>query len=525
MNRMPHKERARLLTLAVITAIAAYASLTQQLANLLVPEWLSRLDVPSFAIPAPLLCTVAITFAVSYVLFRYVGHLKDAGDLAFVDELTGLANRRQFDMRLRAEIARSTRLGVECAVLYLDLDKFKHINDTYGHEAGDEVIKQFARRISANVRSEDFVARLSGDEFAAIITNVASNADIEMVTQRIFTAMNAPIRFRSKQIYGAVSIGAAVAGGAITADEALRRADFALFQAKECGRNNVQIFTAQMEERIRTRGEMENDLRDAIANDHFQLNYQPLISQSDRKVLGVEAFVRWVHPERGHISPSVFIPVAEQIGLIDKLGNLILRRACIETRPLDPIKLAVNISAVQFMQPGFVSSVREILETTGFPPARLELEITEGVFRNDTVRTRDIIAKLRSLGVRIALDDFGTGFSSMAYLRDFPLDRIKIDRSFIGEIESSGQSLNIVSHMIELGRSLGLSVTVEGVETADQLELLKAKGLNELQGYLFSRPLSASDLAKLDLNAALGGSADASAPSRASPAVPLRLVS
>ncbi len=334
--------------------------------------------------------------------------------------------------------------------------------------------------------------------------------DIEMVTQRIFTAMNAPIRFRSKQIYGAVSIGAAVAGGAITADEALRRADFALFQAKECGRNNVQIFTAQMEERIRTRGEMENDLRDAIANDHFQLNYQPLISQSDRKVLGVEAFVRWVHPERGHISPSVFIPVAEQIGLIDKLGNLILRRACIETRPLDPIKLAVNISAVQFMQPGFVSSVREILETTGFPPARLELEITEGVFRNDTVRTRDIIAKLRSLGVRIALDDFGTGFSSMAYLRDFPLDRIKIDRSFIGEIESSGQSLNIVSHMIELGRSLGLSVTVEGVETADQLELLKAKGLNELQGYLFSRPLSASDLAKLDLNAALGGSADAS---------------
>jgi EAL domain-containing protein (putative c-di-GMP-specific phosphodiesterase class I) len=280
-----------------------------------------------------------------------------------------------------------------------------------------------------------------------------------------------------------------------------------------------------MEERIRNRGELENDLRDAIANDHFQLKYQPLISQADRKVLGVEAFVRWVHPERGPVSPSVFIPVAEQIGLIDKLGNIILRRACVETMALDPIKLAVNISAVQFMQPGFVASVREILQSTGFPPERLELEITEGVFRNEPGRTRDIIAKLRALGVRIALDDFGTGFSSMAYLRDFPLDRIKIDRSFISEIENSGQSLNLVSHMIELGRSLGLSVTVEGVETADQLDLLNAKGLNELQGYLFSRPLSASDLAKLDLNEALGRPAEPSKPAKATQAVPLRLVS
>jgi predicted signal transduction protein with EAL and GGDEF domain len=322
----------------------------------------------------------------------------------------------------------------------------------------------------------------------------------------MFAAMSAPIKFRANKIYVGVSIGAAVIeSGAADSEEALRRADFALFQAKEAGRNNVQIFTREMQDRIRNRGELENDLRDAIANNTFELAYQPLISQGDRKVLGVEAFVRWVHPVRGPVPPSVFIPIAEQIGLIDKLGRLILRRACIETRPLRPIKLAVNISPVQFMQPGFVASVREILESTGFPPERLELEITEGVFRSDGARTRAIIAMLRSLGVRIALDDFGTGFSSMYYLRDFPLDRIKIDRSFIGEIESSDQSLNIVSHMIELGRSLGLSVTVEGVETADQLELLKAKGLNELQGYLFSKPISAADLASLDLDARLGG--------------------
>jgi diguanylate cyclase (GGDEF)-like protein len=518
MHRISQKERARLMLLAVVTVVAACASLTYQVAAILAPGWIAGSGF--YSLPIPLVCTAAVTLTVSYFLYTHISALKNAGDLAYVDELTGLANRRQFDARLRAEIARSGRQSFDCAVLYMDLDRFKHINDTYGHEAGDEVIKQFALRIAANVRAGDFVARLSGDEFAAIVTDVASNADVEAVSQRIFNAMSAPIRFKSKQVYANVSIGAAVVeAGRIGAEEALRRADFALFQAKEAGRNNVQIFTPHMEERIRTRGELENDLRDAIANNRFELADQPLISQADRKILGVEAFVRWIHPERGPVPPSVFIPIAEQIGMIDKLGNIILRRACMETKPLEPIKLAVNVSPVQFMQASFVQSVRDILESTGFPPGRLELEITEGVFRNDGPRTREAIAKLRSLGVRIAVDDFGTGFSSMAYLRDFPLDRIKIDRSFISEIESSGQSLNIVSHMIELGRSLGLSVTVEGVETVDQLELLKAKGLNELQGYLFSRPLKAAELATLDLDASLGGH---------TPAVrnpPLRLVS
>ncbi len=510
MYHMSESQRTKLLTVAIITVIASYASLSQQLAMFFLPEWISGGAGFFLDIPVPLLCTMVITATVSYFLYRYIGDLRGAGELAFVDELTGLANRRQFDSKLRAEISRARRLGVDCAVLYLDLDKFKHINDSYGHEAGDMVIKEFANRISSNLRGEDFVARLSGDEFAAVITHINTNEDIEVVAHRIFASMSKPVRFRAKHIYAGVSIGSAVVeAGSINADEALRRADFALLQAKEAGRNNLQIFSPDMEERIRSRGKIENDLRDAIANDRFQVNYQPLISQSDRKVLGVEAFVRWEHPERGSISPSVFIPVAEQIGLIEKLGNLILRKACMETLALRPIKLAVNVSPVQFMQPSFVPSLREILESTTFEPSRLEIEITEQVFRTDPVRTRETIAKLRALGVRVALDDFGTGFSSMAYLRDFPLDRIKIDRSFISEIDSSGQSLNLVSHMIELGSSMGLSFTVEGVETADQLALLKSKGLNELQGYLFSHPLTAEELLRFDMNSTLGNEKDA----------------
>ena len=511
-------DHAKLLTLAITTAICAYASLTHQIAMIVVPQWTLAGLGKLASVSVPLLCTIAITLAVTYMLYRYLDEMRDAGELAYVDELTGLSNRRQFDLRLKSEISRSRREKCNCAVLYLDLDKFKHINDSYGHEGGDEVIKQFARRISLNLRVEDFVARLSGDEFAAVITLVTSPADVDLVASRIFESMSHPVRFRGKQIYAGVSIGCAIVeSGGITAEEALRRADFALFQAKESGRNNLKTFTSAMEERIRGRGELENDLRDAIANDRFQVCYQPLISQSERKVLGVEAFVRWMHPQKGAISPAEFIPVAEQIGLIDRLGSLILRRACTEMLELPDLKLAVNISPVQFAQPGFLASVREILETTGFEPARLELEITEQVFRADPAKTRETIAKLRSLGVRIALDDFGTGFSSMAYLRDYPLDRIKIDGSFIGEIENSGQSLTLVSHMIELGSSLGMSVTVEGVETADQLALLKSQGLHELQGYLFSKPLSADDLRSFALET----------PANTAPAnsEPLRLVS
>jgi diguanylate cyclase (GGDEF)-like protein len=502
MQRPQEEERTRHLILAIVTAIVAYASLTQQFASTLLPGWVlgGFTGVPE--IPVPLLCTIAITVTVSYVLFRYVADLRNAGELAFVDELTGLANRRQFDMRLENEIARGARHGIDCAVLYLDIDRFKHINDSYGHEAGDEVIKQFASRIARNLRSEDFVARLAGDEFAAVITHVHSAMEVDAVAQRMFRAMSTPVKFRDKQIYVGMSVGAAIIEhGQTTGVEALRRADFALFQAKEAGRNNVQIFTKEMEDRIRSRAALENDLRDAIANDRFQLVYQPLICPSDKRVLGVEAVARWIHPERGPITPTSFVEMAEDLGMI----TLVLRRACTETLEMRGMKLAVSISPVQFMQPGFVGSVRDVLMSTGFEAQRLELEITEQVFRTEPERTRDIIGRLRGLGVRIAIDDFGTGFSSMVYLRDFPLDRIKIDRSFIRGIEESAHALKLVSHMIELGSSLGLSVTVEGVETPHQFELLRMKGLTELQGYLFSRPMTVEELQVYELSTSLGG--------------------
>lgn len=478
------------LKLSILATIAAFASLTQQLVVVTLPG-------REFAVTdaVTLACTAAIAVAVGYILWQQIGSIAGVDSLAYTDSLTGLPNRRQFDARLRSEIARSSRSGSPCAVIYLDLDRFKHINDSYGHEAGDEVIVQFGKRISANLRAEDFVARLSGDEFAAVISRVRDSADVEVVAARIFKSMAEPVRFRDKLIYPGVSIGAAIVGDAsLSPEEALRRADFALFQAKEAGRNNLQIFSPDMEESIRTRGVLENDLREAILKNRFEIAYQPLVSQETRDVMGVEAFVRWNHPERGLVSPSVFIPVAEQIGMIDQLGEIVLRKACRETLPLKDMSLAVNISTIQFQQRNFVARVQGILEETGFDPGRLELEIKEEVFRTDAARAKATIGKLRSLGVRIAIDDFGTGFSTMAYLREFPLDKIKIDRSFISEIENSDKSLSLVSHMIELGSSLGLSVTVEGVETDEQLALLKSKGLTELQGYLFSKPLSAEEL-------------------------------
>lgn len=475
------------LKLAVVTAIAAYIATTQQTLHLT-----QHFDGGSGGILISALSTAAIAVAATYFLWDQIGRVAGGDTLAYVDALTGLPNRRQFDARLKGELARS---GEGCAILYLYLDRFKHINDSYGHEAGDAVIQQFGSRIASTLRGEDMVARLAGDEFAAIVSRIASSEEVEIVAARIFKAMAEPVQFREKLIYPGVSIGAAIVHDeTLTPEEALRRADFALFQAKEAGRNNLQIFSAQMEEEIRTRALLENDLREAIVRNRFEIAYQPLVSQETRKVLGVEAFVRWTHPERGVISPAVFIPIAERIGMIDRLGEIILRQACTEIRPLRHLKLAVNISSLQFQQRSFVPGLRKILEETGMDPARLELEVKEEVFRSDPGRTKATISKLRALGVRIAIDDFGTGISTMAYLRDFPLDRIKIDRSFISEIENSDKSLSLVSHMIELGSSLGLSVTVEGVETDEQLALLKAKGLTELQGYLFSKPLSGDEL-------------------------------
>ncbi len=419
------------------------------------------------------------------------------GELAFEDVLTGLPNRRQFDLQLVKELSRAARHNTNVALMYFDLDQFKAINDCYGHEAGDKAIVTFGERIRSVVRCEDIAARLSGDEFAVIATEVKSSRAVELIAERVFDVMSEPIEYNGKPIYTNVSIGAAVVkGGTVEAKEALRRADLALLQAKAKGRNRLQVFDPEMAEALRSRKILEADVRQAAAKDDFFLAYQPLVSDNGNSLHGVEALIRWTHPTKGSISPAEFIPVAEDIGLINEIGDFVLRRACIDIGPLDPIKLAVNVSPIQFRREDFVERVEAILKETGFDASRLELEITEGVFISNPDDTAETIRRLREIGVRIALDDFGTGYSSMSYLRDFRLDRIKIDRSFVDQMGDSAESRDLVSKMIELGGALGLSVTAEGVETEEQAKMLKASGCEELQGYLFSKPVTAEVLVK-----------------------------
>ncbi len=455
--------------------------------------------IGAWATGAMVLTGAAMTFA-AFTTRHSERDKTEYGELAFVDELTGLPNRRQFNTKLEQELARSARHQSKLAVMYFDLDQFKAINDCYGHEAGDMAIKTFGARIRSVVRCEDLAARLSGDEFAVIATEVKSSNAAKLIADRVFKAMSKPIQFQGTLIYANVSIGAAVVmGGTVDSKEALRHADLALLEAKAKGRNRLQIFDPEMAETLRSRKIIETDMREAVRQNSFFLAYQPLVSHDGDSIHGVEALVRWTHPEKGVISPSEFIPIAEEIGLINDIGEFVLRRACLDIEHLDPIKLAVNISPIQFRREDFVQRIETILTETGFDPNRLELEITEGVFISNPDETVETIRKLREIGVRIALDDFGTGYSSMSYLREFRLDRIKIDRSFVDQMTDSPESRELVNKMIELGGTLGLSVTAEGVETEDQVRMLKESGCEELQGYLFSRPISASELTKTAL--------------------------
>ncbi|MCP5082076.1 MAG: EAL domain-containing protein [Alphaproteobacteria bacterium] len=444
---------------------------------------------------------IAMIATVSIMFWRSSQDTKSYTELVYYDELTGLPNKRHFDQRLSQELDRCKRHGGLMATMYFDLDQFKAINDCYGHSAGDAAIQQFGERIKEEVRNEDVVARLSGDEFAALVTELRTPSDIVILAERIIAAMRKPIHYNGKTIYVGVSIGGAIIeDGTIDAAEAMRQADFALLQAKNNGRNQLQLFDPEMAETINAKKRMESDLREAIDNDRLHLAYQPQVSQDGQNILGVEALVRWDHPKTGPISPVTFIPIAEETGLIDTLGEMILRRACLDIGELEGTKLAVNVSPVQFRQESFVDVVRDILVETGFPSHLLELEISEGIFISNPEKATKTIKKLRELGVRIALDDFGTGYATLAYLREFKLDRIKIDRSFVKDMECSTDAQRLVATMIELGSGLGLSVTVEGVETAEQRDLLFDSGCDALQGFLFSKPVPMEELRHLNLD-------------------------
>ena len=419
-----------------------------------------------------------------------------AQHLAFHDPLTGLANRALFNDRLERALVDMRRTGSRLALLYLDLDRFKNVNDTLGHPAGDDLIRELANRLSALVRGNDCVARLGGDEFAVVQSNVGTDADVTALCERIIQAASQPFQLLGNSAFVGVSIGVAVAPGAgVDRAELMRKADIALYAAKATGRNRFRVFAPEMDVSIQRRREIETELREAIAaGDQFCVHYQPLYAAASAELVGVEALLRWQHPKHGLIAPGEFIPIAEESGLIHPIGDWVLRQACRAGRRWPVQRIAVNVSAVQFRSPRFAAKVIEVLRETGLEPQRLELEITESVLLDSAELSAATLTTLRAAGVRIALDDFGTGYSSLTYLQKYPVDKIKIDRSFIHNLASDASSDALVQAMVDLARAMGVVVTAEGVETAGQREFLKRIGCNELQGFLLSRPVEPSEI-------------------------------
>jgi len=414
--------------------------------------------------------------------------------LAMHDSLCGLPNRNYFSESLEATIKTVRRGGAPAAVFYIDLDHFKDVNDTLGHPIGDELIRNVTARLSGTLRPDDLVARLGGDEFAVITTLATDTATLQRIADRIIAALCAPYCINGHNILIGASIGIAIidSHSGTGAADIMRYADMALYRAKNEGRNRACIYDAAMNADLSNRKSLEHDLRQAIDTDGLRLLYQPIVNASGDTMIGVEALARWSHPERGDIEPSQFIPIAEHSGLIIDLGEWVLRQACLDGKAWPSLTMAVNVSPIQFRRPDFVDMVERILAETGFDPSLLELELTESTLLGNVDSAEIGMHRLKALGVRLALDDFGTGYSSLAYLRRFPFDKLKIDRSFVRSIERAPDAAAIVHAIVSLGRGLGMKVTAEGVETAEQQLFLRAAGVHCMQGYRFGKPGSAN---------------------------------
>src|SRR5487761_11638 len=412
---------------------------------------------------------------------------KQIRHLAHYDALTDLPNRALFHERLRQQLDQIAP-GEQVAVLYIDIDEFKSVNDSLGHIIGDELLKSVAKRLGECVDGSDFVARLGGDEFAIVQTAVRNPAEITDLVTRVFDAIRAPCECLGHQVTSDASIGIALAPqhGA-DLDQILKNADLAMYAAKAAGRRTYRFFEPAMDAQVKARRILEMDLRQAIADEALEVYYQPCVSLQDNRINGCEALVRWRHAERGMISPAEFIPIAEETGLINQLGEWVLATACAEaTTWPDDIRLAVNVSPVQFRSGTLALKIVAALAASGLPASRLELEITEAVLIRDDDAALEILHQLRAIGVRIALDDFGTGYSSLSYLQRFPFDKIKIDRCFVNDIAEPGGSSSIVQAVVQLADARQMTTTAEGVETLEQKERLRALGCTEMQGYLFS---------------------------------------
>jgi len=438
----------------------------------------------------------------SYIIFKDITAEKRAqqkiNHLAFHDELTGLPNRRKFNQAIAETIEQSSSSDSHFAVMVLDIDRFKIINDSLGHMVGDQFLQEVSGRIQQAIAGQDvMLARIGGDEFTLLCRNYDTQETIQRLAEQIISCIQAPYRLKDSDFYVSASIGIALfPSHGQDAVQLLKNADTAMYEVKKKGKNDYQFFTGELDRVLQEKIELEGDLRKAIERGELLLHYQPQIRTEDRAMIGMEALVRWQHPTRGLLSPGVFIPLAEETGLIYEMGTWVLREACKQMRmwhvqggPLIPI--SVNLSSQQFHQPKLADYIMAILQETGLEPKYLELEITESMMM-DAALSSSILNQLNEYGIRISLDDFGTGYSSLSYLKMFPIQKVKIDRSFIRDITNNSDDRAIVSTIIAMAMHLNMEVIAEGIETKDQLDILTDNSCRKIQGYYFSKPLSAS---------------------------------
>ena len=419
------------------------------------------------------------------------------------DALTDLPNRVLFNDRLSLAILHAQRRKQPLVVMFLDLDHFKRVNDMLGHPAGDELLVKVADRLRRCVRQDDTVARVGGDEFLLLLNGINREEDAAGMARKILGILAEPFLIQKRELFLEASIGIGVypADGA-DAETLVTNVDTAMYRAKETGRNSFQFFTRKMQEQSQERAALESGLRHALPRGEFLLHYQPILRLRDRSIVGVEALVRWRHPEKGILSPREFIPLAEDVGLIARVGEWVLRRACEQlrswqTQGAPPLRVAVNVSPRQFQQRDFTANVRRIVKETGLEPSTLDLEITETIAMHDVAHTGRVLSELSDLGIQISMDDFGTGHSSLSYLKHFPIRRLKIDQSFVGGMTTTDKDHAIVATVISIARNLGLAVTAEGVETEEQAAALAALACEDVQGFLFAHPAPAEEIESL----------------------------
>jgi diguanylate cyclase (GGDEF)-like protein/PAS domain S-box-containing protein len=416
--------------------------------------------------------------------------------LAFYDTLTELANRRLFNDRLQQAVEHCRRHKERAALLYLDLDQFKRVNDTLGHESGDALLREVAGRLVRCVRKEDTVGRTGGDEFTILLYDIDAPSDAGRVAQKILRELQVPASISGHPLVVTTSIGITIIpDDGIEPNRLLKNADLAMYRAKESGRNNHQFYSEELNTKAVWRLRTESELRRALENSEFELNFQPIVRLADGAMVAVECLIRWNHPERGRVPPDEFIIIAEETGAIVEIGNWVIERACSAAQLMardraEPLSIAINISPRQFRDPRLVETIRGSLHRAGLDPSRLELEITETMLMQDVEAAADIIERLHQLGISLAIDDFGTGYSSLSYLKKFPITTVKVDRSFISDIPQNSDDMEVTAAVIAMAQRLKLNVVAEGVETPEQLKFLIEQNCDFAQGYLFSRPLT-----------------------------------